>query len=124
MVLAKVNFDTDVLDFASCDYALRHAFLKAFFDGGHEIAWNRSADDRIDPKKIIARYRYDHPLYDHAAIRAQGSRDKINGTRRTYFCGAYWGHGFHEDGVVSALDACREFNERVTHEELHLRRAS
>jgi predicted NAD/FAD-binding protein len=43
--------------------------------------------------------------------------------RNTYFCGAYWRNGFHEDGVVSALAAVAHFNERVRHAQLHLRRA-
>ena len=42
---------------------------------------------------------------------------------RTYFCGAYWRNGFHEDGVVSALEAVRHFEERLEREELYLRRA-
>ena len=64
-------------------------------------------DDAIDPEKVLARMEYAHPVIDPAAVRAQGHRDEINGTRRTWFAGAYWGYGFHEDGVRSAVETCR-----------------
>lgn len=63
----------------------------------------------IDPASVLARFTYDHPLYDAAALRAQQDRREIDGAARTSFCGAYWGHGFHEDGVQSALAVCRRF---------------
>ncbi|MGP0567175.1 MULTISPECIES: NAD(P)/FAD-dependent oxidoreductase [unclassified Nitrospina] len=65
--------------------------------------------DRIDPAKIIKIFNYDHPVFSAVAIGAQKRLGEINGTNRTYFCGAYWGSGFHEDGVNSALNACRYF---------------
>jgi predicted NAD/FAD-binding protein len=65
------------------------------------VTLNRSAE--IDPAKVIARLTYDHPLYTHATVAAQRRWAEINGVNRTYFCGAYWGYGFHEDGVRSAL---------------------
>ena len=46
---------------------------------------------------------YHHPLYSVQAIDAQRRHHEINGQRGTYYCGAYWGYGFHEDGVRSAL---------------------
>jgi predicted NAD/FAD-binding protein len=72
---------------------------------------------------VLGRYRYAHPLFDAAAVAAQARHADIDGVRRTYFCGAYWRNGFHEDGVVSALAAVEHFNERSKHAELHLRRA-
>jgi predicted NAD/FAD-binding protein len=57
----------------------------------------------IDPSRIIARMTYHHPQYNRASIRAQQSLPQIQGQHRTFFCGAYWGYGFHEDGVQSAL---------------------
>lgn len=62
--------------------------------------------DRIDPAKIIETIAYAHPVYTAAGVAAQARWGEISGTRRTHFCGAYWGWGFHEDGVVSALRAC------------------
>ncbi len=63
-------------------------------------------DDVIDPERVIARMDYEHPVLGPATVAAQRRRDEINGTRRTWFCGAYWGYGFHEDGVRSAVEVC------------------
>jgi uncharacterized protein len=62
--------------------------------------------DAIDPEKTIRRFTYDHPVYTAAGVSAQGQHEEISGPRRTHYCGAYWGWGFHEDGVLSALRAC------------------
>ena len=78
----------------------------------------------IDPAKILGRFSYSHPVFTHEALGAQRRHAEIDGVRNTFFCGAYWRNGFHEDGVVSALDAVRHFNERLGHGQLHLRRAS
>jgi predicted NAD/FAD-binding protein len=64
---------------------------------------------RIDPSKVLRRFTYHHPVYTTRTVRAQKRRSAIDGTSRTHFCGAYWGHGFHEDGVKSALDVCERF---------------
>ena len=66
------------------------------------VTLNNSA--RIDPNKILRRFVYHHPVFSVEAIAAQNKRDVINGRRHTWFCGAYWYNGFHEDGVRSALD--------------------
>ena len=63
----------------------------------------------IDPEKVIKRLSYHHPVYSSAAFRAQKRREEISGVNRTSFCGAYWGWGFHEDGVNSALAVCKQF---------------
>ncbi len=57
----------------------------------------------IAPDKILRQIEYHHPVYSREALAAQKRFEEINGRNRTYFCGAYWGHGFHEDGVNSAL---------------------
>ncbi len=77
----------------------------------------------IDPAKILKRISYEHPLFTPESVAAQARHAEVNGTRRTWYCGAYWHNGFHEDGVVSALEAVEHFNESM-YEELHLRRAS
>ena len=56
----------------------------------------------IDQSKIIRRFNYAHPQFDVNSIVAQRRWSDVNGKNRTWFCGAYWGNGFHEDGVVSA----------------------
>ncbi|MGA8033258.1 MAG: FAD-dependent oxidoreductase [Casimicrobiaceae bacterium] len=65
--------------------------------------------DAIDPGQVIKRLSYDHPLFTPAAVAAQARQHEINGPLNTYFCGAYWRYGFHEDGVVSALAALGHF---------------
>jgi len=78
--------------------------------------------DAVDPARIIKRMRYHHPLYTPEGVAAQQRHAEINGVKRTFYCGAYWRFGFHEDGVVSALKAYEHFTEWLRHEELHLRR--
>ena len=63
----------------------------------------------IDPATILHRIMYQHPVFSGAALTAQKRYAEINGKRRTYFCGAYWGYGFHEDGVNSALAVAKCF---------------
>ncbi|MBZ9613574.1 NAD(P)/FAD-dependent oxidoreductase [Rheinheimera maricola] len=58
----------------------------------------------IDPAKILGVYQYAHPVYNHYTLAAQQQRSKINGVNHTYYCGAYWYNGFHEDGAKSAVD--------------------
>ena len=65
--------------------------------------------ERIDPARVIRRISYAHPVYTEAGVRAQARVGEIDGRNRTHFCGAYWGWGFHEDGVVSALRVGERF---------------
>lgn len=71
------------------------------------VTLNRSA--AIDPERVIARVVYHHPVYTPAGVAAQRRWAEISGVRRTYYCGAYWGYGFHEDGVSSGLAVGRQF---------------
>lgn len=57
----------------------------------------------INPHKIIGRFEYDHPVFSRPGMAAQQRWEEINGVADTWYCGAYWHNGFHEDGVVSAL---------------------
>lgn len=61
----------------------------------------------IDEDRVIGRYVYRHPLYTREAIAAQARWTEVSGARRTHYCGAYWGYGFHEDGLNSALRVAR-----------------
>jgi predicted NAD/FAD-binding protein len=65
----------------------------------------------IDEAKVIKRFSYTHPAYSRESIAAQREHAKLNGANRAYFCGAYWGYGFHEDGVNSALAVARCFGQ-------------
>ena len=81
--------------------------------------------DQIDEGKILKTIEYHHPVFTPKGIIAQDEHRLINGTGRTYYCGAYWRNGFHEDGVVSALTALSHFKQDISNEEkLSLRWAS
>lgn len=67
----------------------------------------------VDPAKVLARFDYAHPQYSLAAIAAQARQGDLQGHQHSYFCGAYWANGFHEDGVVSALDVAKYFGEQL-----------
>lgn len=84
------------------------------------VTLNSDAEIRTD--RIIKRVRYEHPMFTREAVAAQARHKEIN-QDRFFFCGAYWRNGFHEDGVVSALDAVEHLEEWQGHAELHLRRA-
>ena len=74
-----------------------------------EFLVSLNSDDAIAPDHVLGRYEYEHPILSPEAIAAQKRWDEINGVRNTWFCGAYWGYGFHEDGVRSALKVCGKF---------------
>jgi predicted NAD/FAD-binding protein len=65
------------------------------------VTLNRSG--AIDPARILYRTVYHHPVFTEAGVKAQARRDEISGVNRTWYCGAYWSYGFHEDGVNSGL---------------------
>ncbi|ESP94413.1 MULTISPECIES: NAD(P)/FAD-dependent oxidoreductase [Pseudoalteromonas] len=65
-------------------------------------------DAQIDKNKILNQFTYFHPVFNTQSIRAQKRKSEIDGINRTYFCGAYWFNGFHEDGVKSAVDVAEQ----------------
>jgi len=65
--------------------------------------------DAIDERKVIRRFHYSHPVYTIGRAEAQKRHGELIRANRTSFCGAYWGNGFHEDGVNSALAVCSAF---------------
>lgn len=75
------------------------------------VSLNQTA--AIDPNKILARYRYAHPQYSLAGVAAQARWKELDGAEHTWFCGAYWASGFHEDGVVSGLRVASAFGETL-----------
>lgn len=64
-----------------------------------------NSHDRIDPSRVLAERSYDHPIFNAESIDSQRQLQKINGSNNTYYVGAYWGWGFHEDGARSARTA-------------------
>jgi hypothetical protein len=75
------------------------------------VTLNRTGE--IDSSHVIRRIPYAHPVYTAAGVRAQARFAEISARDRTHFCGAYWGWGFHEDGVVSALRVAERFGARL-----------
>ena len=78
--------------------------------------------DAIDPSRILRSFQYTHPVYTPAGVAAQARHRELNGVQRTYYCGAYWRSGFHEDGVVSAQAALAHFGEDLERAQLPLPR--
>lgn len=78
----------------------------------HTFCVTLNADELIDEEKIIGRFSYAHPQFDLPAAAAQQKRALVCGVNRTSYCGAYWANGFHEDGVVSAIDAVKRIKAR------------
>jgi predicted NAD/FAD-binding protein len=76
------------------------------------VTLNRT--EAIDPRQVIRKIDYAHPVFTPAGVAAQARHREISGIeRRTHYCGAYWGWGFHEDGVRSALAACEPFGVKL-----------
>ena len=83
------------------------------------VTLNRN--DQIDPEKVIRELQYSHPAFDARQADMQNRMGELTGSNRTSYCGAYWGNGFHEDGVVSGLAVARYFEQQDQNEKLHLR---
>lgn len=75
--------------------------------GSRRYLVSLNTDQRIDPDSVLASFSYAHPVFDGPAIEAQARFEEVDGVRNTHYCGAYWGYGFHEDGLASALRVCR-----------------
>ncbi len=75
------------------------------------VTLNRT--EAIDPDRVIRKITYAHPVYTRAGVAAQARVGEISGRDRVHFCGAYWGWGFHEDGVRSALQVAERFGARL-----------
>jgi predicted NAD/FAD-binding protein len=67
--------------------------------------------DTVDPGQVLGHYPYSHPLFRPGRAAAQARHPELVRRRRISYCGAYWGNGFHEDGVTSALTVCKAFGQ-------------
>ena len=80
----------------------------------HRFCVTLNAGAHVDPRRVLRRMDYAHPLFTPAGAAAQQRHGEISGAvathHRTHYCGAYWRYGFHEDGVVSALQALTRFD--------------
>ncbi len=72
----------------------------------HTFCVTLNSDDRIDPANVLGRFEYHHPIFTTRRAAMQARHREVLNVNRTSFCGAYWGNGFHEDGVNSALAVC------------------
>jgi predicted NAD/FAD-binding protein len=81
----------------------------------HRYCVTRNAGALVDPRRVLRRMAYAHPLFTPAGAAAQQRHHEVSGAPpthfRTHYCGAYWRYGFHEDGVVSALQALTRFDD-------------
>ena len=80
------------------------------FDSDATFCVSLNQDENIDPETILRRYEYSHPAFTLDGTRAQQRFAEINGQHHSYFCGAYWFNGFHEDGVNSAIRVAQSLN--------------
>ena len=82
-------------------------------DAPHDFCVSLNATALIDPRRILRRFTYHHPVYTARREEAQRRHASLVRVNRTSCCGAYWGYGFHEDGVNSALAVGRAFWEEL-----------
>jgi predicted NAD/FAD-binding protein len=82
-------------------------------DSEAELCVTLNRTEAIDPEQIVETIDYSHPIFTPAGIAAQTRWPEVSGVRRTHYCGAYWGFGFHEDGVASAQRVCESFGEQL-----------
>lgn len=82
-------------------------------EAAEEFCVTLNMTDAIAPEKIIKRLTYHHPVYTPQSLAARRRYHEINGRNRTYFCGAYWFYGFHEDGVKSGQEVGKLFGKKL-----------
>lgn len=64
----------------------------------------------INPEKILREFEYDHPIFNIEAMKAQESLQDLNETGPVYYCGSYFGYGFHEDALTSGINAAEKLS--------------
>ncbi|KGI77358.1 NAD(P)/FAD-dependent oxidoreductase [Oleiagrimonas soli] len=92
-------------DACTVSYCMNH--LQSI-ESPHTFCVSLNCTDRIDPDRVLARMNYQHPVYTHATVAAQRRKAEIQGRRNTWFAGAWWGWGFHEDGMRSAVEVANQ----------------
>ncbi|BBL89270.1 amine oxidase [Vibrio rotiferianus] len=78
----------------------------------HTFCVTLNSTKKINPNKILRSFTYHHPVFTKESIAAQQRKNEVQGKQSTWFCGAYWYNGFHEDGVRSALDVVQGLEEK------------
>ena len=100
----------DQLDKASITYNMN---ILQSIRAAETFCVSLNMEHKIDGDKVLGRYLYNHPVYMQRSVPAQASHGIISGHNRTHYCGAYWGFGFHEDGVKSGLEVARYFGKSL-----------
>lgn len=77
-------------------------------DKDYPLFVSLNSSHKIDKNKIFSEFEYEHPVFDLEAVDAQGQFEKIQGLENLYFCGAYLRYGFHEDGLLSAINVAKK----------------
>ena len=80
-----------------------HLNLLQGLDEDREYMVSLNPGTEPDPESVIRRMSYSHPIFTRQSVETQSELQRINGRNRTHFCGAYFGNGFHEDGLASAV---------------------
>lgn len=107
---ARASWNYHIPPEADCPAAVTYDLSRLQgLDSPRPILLTLNDVSQIDPSAIIQQITYHHPAYSVASIAAQKRHALVSGRRRTHFCGAYWGYGFHEDGVNSALSVAKHF---------------
>lgn len=101
---ASWNYRLSERDRASACVTYNMNILQGLPAGSPLFCVTLNPETPVDERFVLKRFVYEHPLFNPKSWRAQARRGEINGHNRSWFCGAYWYNGFHEDGVRSALD--------------------
>jgi len=132
--VAVLHTDTSLLPrnrraWASWNYRLRAATASAqasvtynmnllqAIRSRHTYCVTLNDEARIRPNSILGQFEYHHPVFDTRRARAQRRHPELINHNRTSFCGAYWGNGFHEDGVVSAMKVVDGIRKQQSHQQ-------
>ena len=75
----------------------------------HDYCVTLNRGEAFKPDTVIAEMAYHHPLYTFDSMATQSKLPQLNGCKRTYFCGSYFGYGFHEDAVRSGVGVAKAF---------------
>ncbi|MFC5577270.1 NAD(P)/FAD-dependent oxidoreductase [Lysobacter niabensis] len=105
----NVHVPRDPGDACTVSYCMN---LLQHLDTPHPVVVTLNRRTEIDPSRVLKHVQYRHPVYTTAAVAAQRRRMEIQGRRRTWFAGAYWGWGFHEDGMRSAVEVAQDLGVR------------
>lgn len=103
---ASWNIHVPARPVAACTVSFCLSILQKL-DTPEPIILTLNRSNEIDQSKIIASMQLQHPVFNRASIDAQNQRVKINGQRRTWFSGAYWRYGSHEDGLRTAVSVAK-----------------